>query len=266
MATGTLQDQCVSLERQIQELQVRLDSSRGKRATLQHAHEECYARVSIAQDALSAMATQAAGHPPQADSSNSHSPSLTTPSLHNPATLLLVHQSDTSSVNNTVVGKKVHRGLCTDPLAPPAPIHSFKHCASIPHELLYRATTDTSPLSNFTHQSSRRLIDEYKEKVAESLGCSQSQVCWFAQMHLQVAPGKHLSYSATLSSPKCVASFVLHYICGSLECGMLNAALDAMGALLPVTPCPSPARHESIRSASQPTATPACQHRSCSFI
>ena len=165
-----------------------------------------------------------------------------------------------------MVGKKVHRGLCTDPLAPPAPIHSFKHCASIPHELLYRATTDTSPLSNFTHQSSRRLIDEYKKKVAESLGCSQSQVCWFAQMHLQVAPGKHLSYSATLSSPKCVASFVLHYICGSLECGMLNAALDAMGALLPVTPCPSPARHESIRSASQPTATPACQHRACSFI
>lgn len=226
-----MQDQCASLELQVQELQARVNASRDKRASLRHAHYEQFTRLSDAKDTLSGITVQEHG-PQLAHSEGSPaSPQATSrPSLHNAIRLQTKHDSSSMVLHNTMIRSSARRGLCTDPDTPPAPIHTFTHMAGLSYELVRRVASNILE-DSLTCQSSRSVIEQCKQEAAEGLGCSASHVCWFLMTYLQAAPGAPLSFSSSLSSPECVSSFVLSFMCSGLEFGMVTAALDAHGAL-----------------------------------
>lgn len=226
----------------MQELQARLNTSREKRATLQHAHDEHRQRIIGANGALSAIAVQAqthqlaypAGATPRCNPAGEPAPALSQPPIHNAITRLPIQHSQAPTL--TMIRSCSQRGLGTDPHTPPPTIQSFKHSTGVSYDLLYKAASslmEDSPV----HQSSRSIVEEFKRDAAKALQCSTSQVCWFVVTYLEAAPGVHLSFSSSLSSPECVASFVLSFLCSGLEFGMVTAALDAKGMSLPLHCC-----------------------------
>ena len=84
------------------------------------------------------------------------------------------------------------------------------------------ATTSSTPPSSGTLHS---FLYQLRRGEAARLDAAPSEVTWFAQMAVEVAPGTRLSYSSTLMSPECVASNVLSGLLCRLEFALASALL-----------------------------------------
>lgn len=76
------------------------------------------------------------------------------------------------------------------------------------------STTSYIPPSTPTLRS---LLHQLRRAEAARVDATPSEITWFAQMAVEVAPGTRLSFSSTLISPECVASNVLSGLLCRLE-------------------------------------------------
>eukprot|EP00892_Ulva_mutabilis_P002165 jgi/Ulvmu1/1194/UM108_0022.1 len=157
-----LKEQCISLERQVQELKARLDTSFSNLATLQHANDEHKARISASSDALVVLAAQAAGPAQHPVNPSSHSPTPSAPGHCNPASAEASTAAPSQSSSIAMIGTQEHRGLRTDTDAAPAPIHSFKHSAGVAFERLYRAASCLETQSDSIQPGFWRFVEEQR--------------------------------------------------------------------------------------------------------
>lgn len=110
-----------------------------------------------------------------------------------------------------------------NPLFPPAlvvprALGTFVHFMPLAVEQILQ------PAGPGTPQGCARVVTEqYKLQEAMRIGCSPSDVGWFLQMHFEVSPGCRLSFSSTLSSTSCLASFALNYIATGLQTALFEA-------------------------------------------
>eukprot|EP00892_Ulva_mutabilis_P004395 jgi/Ulvmu1/2327/UM013_0175.1 len=116
----------------------------------------------------------------------------------------------------------------------PRRISSFRATAGICYADLLEASGSKTGVLDFTAVSMAALIRSVRVAKAARLGCAESDVCFFMQLHwLAVpgagwegadadAPGLPLSMSSTLSTPECVASSIVMYLFTDLE-GLLQA-------------------------------------------
>lgn len=141
----------------------------------------------------------------------------------------------------------------TPDLLPPH-ISSFRCCAGIGYKDLLEASGSMSGTIDFTQLGFLDVLESARHAAAQRLCCGQAQICWFVQSHYEVAPGMPLSFSASLSSPECVASVILHCMLGQLEVSILGLRDNPACARIFGNPHPQ-AVHPGLR-------TRACMGRS----
>lgn len=103
----------------------------------------------------------------------------------------------------------------------------------------YKSLQGTDDMPTFTaHPVSTRLYnccvadglsakcEQYRLSQAAQQGVQHSQVAWFAQMHTEVDAGVPLSFSTTVASPSCAASFVLAFLSASMEAALCACLHD----------------------------------------
>jgi hypothetical protein len=88
--------------------------------------------------------------------------------------------------------------------------------------LLYNCTVPTGV---------RHKCQQFRAAKASQLCMHYSRIAWFPQMHAEVDPGLPLSFSTTLSTPQCGASFVLACMVSFVE-EALSAFLQEQQAIL----------------------------------
>lgn len=108
----------------------------------------------------------------------------------------------------------------------PRPLNSYRHCAPLAIEHIQEASGLGTYSLDLSKRSSRVFTDQYKSQEAARAGCSVSDICWFYQMHFEVATGVRLSLSTTLCTKECLASMALNFLAAGLQMG-LSAALDS---------------------------------------
>lgn len=108
----------------------------------------------------------------------------------------------------------------------PRPLNSYRHCAPLALENIQEASGFGTFSLDMTKRSSRVFTDQYKAQEAARAGCAPSDVCWFYQMHFEVATGVRLSISTTLCTTECLSSMALNFLASGLQMG-LSAALDS---------------------------------------
>ena len=116
----------------------------------------------------------------------------------------------------------------------PRPIGSLRHCAGISYTDLRSVAEGSSDLIDLCQQSVMSLIEKATLRKAQQMGVSGTgvpgdDICWFAEMPYEAAPGVPLSTSATISSPECIASLGVQIILTQLELALITAATDCMG-------------------------------------
>ena len=99
----------------------------------------------------------------------------------------------------------------------PPPIASFDGFASISYEDLLEASGAPSRIMSFSEMGCLDAVHAAQSVAAQRAGVGAARICWFVQSHYEVAPGVPLSFSTSLSSPECVASFVLHMVFAQTE-------------------------------------------------
>eukprot|EP00892_Ulva_mutabilis_P008092 jgi/Ulvmu1/5655/UM024_0001.1 len=128
-----------------------------------------------------------------------------------------------------------------------APPQTVARAASQPHRAFPAAPTVPRALSTFTDfmpiaveqilqpntppGRARVMTEQYKLQEASRVGCSPDEIGWFMQMHFEVSPGCRLSFSTTLSSTSCLASFALNYIATGLQTALFEAMDNSVGEL-----------------------------------
>lgn len=109
-------------------------------------------------------------------------------------------------------------------LRPPRPIESFRASASISCGDIREASGTAAALPDYSQHSIAALIEKVcQDKAFRSCKGPPDEVCWFAQMHFEAAPGVPISASATLSTAECVASFGMHFLLTRLELALITA-------------------------------------------
>ena len=113
----------------------------------------------------------------------------------------------------------------------PAPLNSFSYSAAIAYADLRNMAGDGDRLIDFSQHSTAQLVDQVCISRAHAVGCAAgpAAVSWFVQLDHEVAPGRHLSLSASLSSPECLASLMLQSALMRLHLALLTAGLDDPG-------------------------------------
>jgi hypothetical protein len=71
----------------------------------------------------------------------------------------------------------------------------------------------------------RVLLDEFRITESVRLGSTVESVAWFVDLGVPVC-NRALSFSSTMSSPSCVASFVLFFLLVAMETPLAAHALD----------------------------------------
>ena len=117
----------------------------------------------------------------------------------------------------------------------PRAIDSFRCCAGISYDDLHAVDGGSSDVVDFSRYSIVSLIEKAsRRKVARltdsGAGISGEDICWFAQMHYDAAPGVPFSSSATISSPECLASLAIQIQLSRLDYALVNAAAESIHA------------------------------------
>lgn len=122
--------------------------------------------------------------------------------------------------------RDVHGSLFTPWVQAPPPIQSFPHTSDICIADLCAVAGVAQGLLDFTQHSIASLIDKaMAEKCAQS-GAAPGSVCWFVQTNYSITPDRRLSVSSSLSSPECLAAFVLQFMLTRLELALVTHAND----------------------------------------
>lgn len=74
------------------------------------------------------------------------------------------------------------------------------------------------------------LIESHKATAADSARHSVSDICWFVQTPFRLKSGAILSFSSTLSSLECCASFLVFHLASTLEGAMISRELALTNA------------------------------------
>lgn len=86
----------------------------------------------------------------------------------------------------------------------------------------------------------RDSVQAYKSAVAQQVSVPCDDICWFLQTPYVMHTGRQLSFSSSLSSDQCCASFFLLFMATSLENTLAGAELDRFqGALEHGAPPPA---------------------------
>eukprot|EP00892_Ulva_mutabilis_P010377 jgi/Ulvmu1/7711/UM039_0017.1 len=108
----------------------------------------------------------------------------------------------------------------------PRPLNSYRHSAALALEHIQEASGSGGSTLDTSKRSSRIFTEQYKAQEAARCGCTPSEVCWFYQMHFEVATGVRLSVSTTLCTKECLSSMALNFLAYGLQMG-LSAAMDS---------------------------------------
>lgn len=86
-------------------------------------------------------------------------------------------------------------------------------------------------LIDFSLHITAQLVDQIFQERAHAVGCAAgpASVFRFLQLHHEVAPGRHVSLSASLSSPERIASLLLQSVLMRFHLALLTAGLDDPG-------------------------------------
>lgn len=113
------------------------------------------------------------------------------------------------------------------PVPTPRPIDSFTHHFPLSLE----AVLAHCPADNVVAKHSRgeqlssellpALVRSYKADVASTVQRSVSDICWVIQTPLRMNNGACLSFTTTMSSLECCASFLVFYFATTLEGAMM---------------------------------------------
>lgn len=119
--------------------------------------------------------------------------------------------------------------LFTPPTLVPPSLASFGHHAAVSYCDLVEASGSQTGVIDFGAATAWELMNRCMAATLRQLGCDARDVCWFAQMEFEAAPGLPLSYSCTLSTPECVASCVMFLQALNFEAALISAALQLPG-------------------------------------
>eukprot|EP00892_Ulva_mutabilis_P001602 jgi/Ulvmu1/11442/UM076_0016.1 len=108
-------------------------------------------------------------------------------------------------------------------LMPPA-LSSFRHQAPVAYRDLLEASGSRTGVVNFGDASAWELMNECMAATVQRLGCAPGEVCWFAQMEMDIGSRNPMSYSCTLSTPECITSCVLFLQALNFEAALISAA------------------------------------------
>ena len=156
------------------------------------------------------------------------------------------HASDTSTglrlaapgvTGALIQSKRCPRVLRAPLYQPPREIAAFRSSAGISYEDLRAAADPAGPLVDFSRHALADLAQRVCARKAAQLQLPSADVCWFVQTVYEVAEGAAVSVSATLSSPECLASFVLHYVVSRLEMTLITAAASQEDSGVLPAPC-----------------------------
>lgn len=132
---------------------------------------------------------------------------------------LPIAQTKFTSPPQTVARAAIHAQKVFPPaLAVPRALATFTHFMPIAVEQILQPAAPGTPPG-----CARVMSEQYKLQEASRVGCTPDDVGWFLQMHFEVSPGCRLSFSSTLSSTSCLASFALNYIATGLQTALFEA-------------------------------------------
>lgn len=248
-----LQAECEQRAVQIAATQGSLSDTRRRRELLQETREALAARL--------AAATRAKLAAVRCDTSDN---SDTAPPVGNPprkpsrnvlpvATRLLLarrgaarggvppaaHTSVASDPGTALLARHAHlatppsRHVFKPPPLMPPPLASFRRHTRIAYADLRAASGSQTAAIDFGDASAWELMNQCMAAAVRRLGCAPGEVCWFAQMEMDVGAGPRMSYSCTLSTPECVTSCVLFLQALNLEAALISAAHKLPGARTP---------------------------------
>ena len=297
-----VQAETADLEHQISACRQRLTASHSKQTELQRRRIALSTRHTDAAVSLTALtssatcATSAPAAPPPQTSCSGLSSSTTAAALRaslghtdaSPHTSAAPAPSAATAPSHThanstctavvPVMPRQHRTFYNPPgrnpwTEAPRPIGSFRHCAGISYADLHAVAEGSSDLIDLRRQSVVSLIEKATLRKAQQMGVSGTgvpgdDICWFAEMPYEAAPGVPLSTSATIGSPECVATLAVHWILTQLELALITAATDCMGreasevipSVTEVKPPPS-GTATAPPPTTPPTPPPACRTR-----
>lgn len=234
-----LQDEVLSLERQVALAQERIEDNKRKYLRAQNSQQSMNSRLKKAADILVALeqcsGDMAASTPPAVDftaslrnsiqfnqlsSSRAQSGPLfpmVSASTSSPQTRMNVPLVSHNSAPPTNIvmplagrfgtGKGKSRGR---------PVEAFAHCAAISLDCV---SVDVEPFG-FGSQ-----IDSFKSEVAQTLGVHPSDVCWFMQQPFELPNGELLSMSSCLGSYKCTLGILLLFVANFLKATQFDREL-----------------------------------------
>eukprot|EP00892_Ulva_mutabilis_P001598 jgi/Ulvmu1/11439/UM076_0013.1 len=212
-------------QRSVQNAQQRLSDTQERHATLQRHRVDLSSRNANAAAALAAARAAAAC----ADRSTQHAPAAAAATAPLP-TASQPPRSCHVTAGTLILQQRRAHSLFTTSVPQPLRISSFHAAASISvADICAVAGGAGSPL-DFSQHTLPSLLEKALGQRAARHGCAArpSAVCWFVQMQYAVEPGLPLSASATLSSPECLASFVLQFMMVRLELALLTHAADSV--------------------------------------
>lgn len=113
------------------------------------------------------------------------------------------------------------------PVPTPRPIESFTHHVPLSLEaVLAHSPPDNVVARRGADQDNSSehlpaLVRAYKEDVAATVQQNVSDICWVIQTPLRMNNGAVLSFTTTMSSIECCASFLVFYFATTLEGAMM---------------------------------------------
>lgn len=175
----------------------------------------------LAASATDVEARACLGHSVGTSPSSSHRPS-------DAATVTaLPHTAAAPRLSGSLVSTRHRPHVLQQPThQPPQPIESFRRTARISYADLRAAADRSTRLIDFAQHPLAELTDRVIGAKAAQLGLPNSRgaVCWFVHTDRQVAEGRTLMISTSLSSPECMASFSIHFLTTRLELLLIAAA------------------------------------------
>lgn len=110
------------------------------------------------------------------------------------------------------------------------PLSSFTHSAVLSPEECERLGCMLPGVDGCINL--RDSVQAYKSAVAQQVSVPCGDICWFLQTPYMMHTGRHLSFSSSLSSDQCCASFFLFFMATSLENTLAGAELDRFNGTL----------------------------------
>lgn len=196
------------LEARINNASVRIDAAKDHRSSLASTNQQLVRRAGDAAAALldvrrASQAADQATTPPTATPSAVVGAAGASPNITSASTTVSVYM----------------------PVPRPRPVDAFAHHVPLSLDaVLAHAPQDpyASPHGSFGDgaQSPDNLpgmVAAYKSDVAATVRRPIADICWFIQTPYQAAPAAMLSFTTTMSSLECCASFLVFYFATTLE-------------------------------------------------